>query len=87
MSMEIKDMPMVTTEQVLSLRQAAIKAATDNTALREELAVLKQSLAKLRADAIRPILSLRYDSATSNGESVWCESTIEEHANKIEAGL
>ena len=44
MSMEIKDMPIVTTEQVLALRQAAFESETDNAILREELAKEREAL-------------------------------------------
>ena len=56
-----------------------------NAALREELAALKQSLAKVRADAIR-------DAATALCNFRGLMNTVDqdelnEHANKIEAGL
>lgn len=59
------------------------KLSADNKALREELVALKQSIPKIRADAIRDMLKcvLRI----SDGFSHDLIGRIKEHANKIEA--
>tara|TARA_R110000824_G_scaffold73183_2_gene186415 strand:- start:180 stop:542 length:363 start_codon:yes stop_codon:yes gene_type:complete len=46
-----------------------------------------QSLAKVRADAIRSVLDTPHDCETPNGDIAWSSRAIEEHANKIEGGL
>ena len=45
-----------------------------------------QSLAKVRADAIRSIMDTEYSCETPNGDIAWSSRAIEEHANKIEGG-
>ena len=61
-------------------------------ALREELAALKQSLAKVRADAILSVLDTPYDCETPNGDIAWSSGSLQLissfhlHANKIEDG-
>tara|TARA_R110000824_G_scaffold64245_3_gene167937 strand:+ start:244 stop:579 length:336 start_codon:yes stop_codon:yes gene_type:complete len=45
-----------------------------------------QSLAKVRADAIRSVLDTPHDCETPNGDIAWSSRAIEEHANKIEGG-
>ena len=46
-----------------------------------------QSLAKVRADAIRSIMDTEYSCETPNGDIAWSSRAIEEHASQIEAGL
>jgi hypothetical protein len=54
--MNIKDLPHVTVEQVLALREAAIELEQEVTAYRISLENLEASLPKIRADAIRGML-------------------------------
>tara|TARA_R110000851_G_scaffold270589_1_gene423207 strand:- start:163 stop:444 length:282 start_codon:yes stop_codon:yes gene_type:complete len=72
---------------VRNMTTAIVELKSDNTALREELAALKQSLAKVRADAIRSVLDTPHDCETPNGDIAWSSRAIEEHASQIEAGL
>jgi|GEM_PF-7134064 len=86
--MSIKDLPHVTVEQVLALRKAAIE-------LEKELADLKASLPKVRADAVRGLIAAiegaienDYISMKEVEEMVlgdFC-NLAEKHADKLEAG-
>ena len=80
--MSIKDMPCVTVEQVLALREAVIK-------LEQELADLKASLPKVRAEAVRKLIDdemtigrLRNDTKRS---FIFVSDAIK-YADKLEAG-
>lgn len=77
--MSIKDLPHVTVEQVLALRKAAIE-------LEQELATLKASLPKIKADAVLSLLDTDHTCETPNGDSAWSSNDIEECADQLEAG-
>ena len=82
--MRIKDLPHVTVEQVLALRKAAIE-------LEKELAELKASLPKVRADAVREMLEVFEHNCTgwakdSQGHVYWSDSMIKEYINQLEQG-
>jgi len=79
--MSIKDMPCVTVEQVLTLRKAAIK-------LEQELADLKASMPKVRADTVRRMVeSMDYGYVqTDEGVFAYYEDTILGYADKLETG-
>ena len=76
--MSIKDLPHVTVEQVLALRKAAIE-------LEKELAELKASLPRVRADAVR-------EAAGSCGLYISSEDAtayygdLLDYANQLEQG-
>lgn len=86
--MSIKDLPHVTVEQVLALRKAAIE-------LEQQLANLKASLPKVRADAVRGLITTiegaienDYISMKEVEEMVlddFC-NLAEKHADKLDAG-
>ena len=69
-------MPHVTVEQVLALRAAAIE-------LEQELATLKASLPKIKADAVLEAIE---EAAWYNNRTTASISDMEEYANKLEAG-
>lgn len=82
--MSIKDMPHVTVEQVLALRKAAID-------LEKELAALKASLPKIKADAARqcapmPSWNGQPDDTPTDFDG-YCQAIhdVHENANKLEA--
>jgi hypothetical protein len=107
--MSIKELPHVTVEQVLALRKAAIdlerqlkseriKLSTvykHNAELRNELSDLKASLPKVRADAVRGLITA-IEGAIENDyismkevEEMELEdfcNLSEKHADKMEAG-
>jgi hypothetical protein len=74
----IKDLPHVTVEQVLALRKTAIE-------LEKQLADLKASLPKVRADAVRGIKKncAQVNDGYSGFYSLY---DIKKHADKLEAG-
>lgn len=86
--MSIKDMPHVTVEQVLALRKAAID-------LDGELATLKASIPKIKADAvldyaknmerIEQTANLKMEQGLRMMVS-FAKKTAEEYANKLGAG-
>jgi len=86
--MNIKDMPHVTVEQVLALRKAAIE-------LEQELAELKASLPKIKADAVRGLVSAIEGAIENDYISMkeveemeledFCNLAVK-HADKLEAG-
>jgi len=55
-------------------------------ALKQQLADLKASLPKVRADAVLSLQDAEYTCETPNGGRAWSSSDIEEHADKLEAG-
>lgn len=80
--MSIKDLPHVTVEQILTLRKAAIE-------IEKELAEIKASLPKVRADAVSLLIKeemtlgrLRNDSM----RSFIFVSDAKAFAHKLEAG-
>ena len=100
--MSIKDLPHVTVEQVLALRKAAIDleqqlatAKQEATAYRISLENLEASLPKVRADAVRGLITAiegaienDYISMREVEEMVlddFC-NLAEKHADKLEAG-
>lgn len=53
------------------------KLSADNKALREELVALKQSIPKIRADAILKVLDTPHDCETPNGDIAWSSGSLE----------
>ncbi len=86
--MSVKDLPHITVEQVLALRKAAIE-------LEQQLAELKSSLPKVRADAVRGLIT-NINGAIENDyismkevEEMELEdfcNLAEKHADKLEVG-
>jgi hypothetical protein len=72
--------------------EALDEAEAVETALREELAALKQSIPKIRAAGILSVLDTPYDCETPNGDIAWSSGSLQLissfhlHANKIEDG-
>lgn len=87
--MSIKDMPCVTVEQVLALREAAIKLETENTQLKDENWTLKHlapstdDLNKIKADAVRGSLD---ECAWWYDKEFIKIDEILEYADKLERG-
>ena len=77
--MSIKDLPHVTVEQVLVLRKAAIE-------LEKELAELKSSLPKVRADAILGAAKKLDVYCINYVDGVDIGDLLEEYANQLEQG-
>lgn len=74
--MSIKDMPHVTVEQILALRKKASETE-------QELAALKASLPKIKADAVR-----EYEIPDMDNDREWLyiNDDKNKHANKLEVG-
>lgn len=58
----------------------------ESHSIEKELAALKASLPKIKADAVRDLLNTGYTCESPNGDDAWAGSAIEEFAKKLEAG-